>query len=83
MRKNLKRVVAAFERGTAHAEGSVSTNGKEVFSYAMKIADRTPAGVRVIAISESPSKTTSQAIAALHREYPKAQTVTTFPDVAP
>ena len=69
MRKNIKAVIDAFKRGEACNEGTCSTNGQEVFSYAMKIAERKKDGtITVIDIEHAPSNTTRGHIHAVAQE---------------
>lgn len=59
-RKNVSRVVKAFLNGDSDRgpNGTVSTNGTTIFSYAMPIAVRT--GPKTVVVSaDSPSVTTS------------------------
>jgi hypothetical protein len=69
MRKNIKAVIQAFERGEAKGtpRDTCHTDGTRVYSYAMLIAERMPNGVvRIVDVSEGPSVTTRGQIRALH-----------------
>lgn len=64
MRKNIQKVLAAFEAGIPHNEKTCSTDGTKLYSYRMLIAEKTPQGIRVVSLAESPSRTTSAQIRA-------------------
>lgn len=66
MRKNARKVINAFlERKPAagDAKMTIHTNGQQIYSYAMLIAERKPDGsVWIASYEQSPSKTTTTQI---------------------
>lgn len=68
MRKNIQKVLAAFAIGKAangDAKRTCSTDGTEIFSYAMRIAWRNPDGtIEVVPYEDGPSRTTKSQIRA-------------------
>lgn len=59
MRKNIQNVIRAFNQNKRHSEKTCHTDGSNIFSYAMKIVERTPAGtVVIIPYGCAPSNTT-------------------------
>jgi len=69
MRKNIAKVIAAFERREAtkgDSKNTCHTNGHTIFSYALPIATRLPDGGIWIRPEEGQSRTTKQQIRAVH-----------------
>lgn len=59
MRKNIAKVLAAFDRGVAakgDSKGTCSTDGQAIYSYSLRIAHRDDTG-RVHVISEAEART--------------------------
>jgi hypothetical protein len=73
MRKNMMNVIAAFKMGQYCNEKSCHTNGNEVFSYALKIAERKADGKVYIFAGSPPSRTTSAQVNALRLAFPQAE----------
>lgn len=69
MRKNLQKVVEAFQHHTAKvgdAKRTCSTDGQSIFSYRMEIARRLPNGkVALLEYKKAPSQTTRSQVSAL------------------
>jgi len=72
MRQNARNVLTAFAAGCSLNEKTISTDGKELYSYAMKIARKAPDG-RVLALDvAAPSATTSSHMRAVLAFFPDA-----------
>lgn len=66
MRKNISKVIQAFQAGKGFFDKTCSTDGNRIFSYRMQIAERLEDGsVSIVSESESPSKTTTTHIRAV------------------
>lgn len=75
MRKNMAKVIAAFEQGLAASGDSKRTcytDGDRVYSYAMLIAERTADGIRIVEYASAPSATTRSQVRALEVSFPGA-----------
>jgi len=75
MRKNAQKVLQAFNAGQAANEKTISTNGKELFSYAMLIARKNGDKVELIDYSKAPSNTTRSQVNAVRQFFPASQIV--------
>lgn len=65
MRKNIATIIEAFKNRKRASDKTCSTDGENIFSYAMKIASRDENGVVVIVPYDSaPSRTTASMIRA-------------------
>lgn len=72
MRKNARNVLTAFAAGYPLNEKTISTDGSELYSYAMKIARKAPSG-EVFALDVAPpSATTSSHMRAVRAFFPTA-----------
>jgi hypothetical protein len=71
MTKDLNRVVHALNCGKRETQGTLSTDGKTIYSYMFPIMRRADDGGLSI-IHRYPSKTTQRAINDLAREFPNA-----------
>jgi len=70
MHRNVAKVLSAFRVGKACKSGAISTDGKSVFSYDMKIAYRLPSGMLCLLSSElAPSKTSRMHMKACHKVF--------------
>lgn len=68
MRKNIGKVIEAYKlRKTARGDsnGSCSTDGERIYSYAMVIAERLPDGTTRFATEDGCSRTTASQIRAV------------------
>jgi hypothetical protein len=67
-RKNISKVIEAFKAGRSakgDSKATCSTDGNEIYSYAMKIAERLPDGsIWIEEYSKAPSATTRSHIRA-------------------
>lgn len=76
MRKNVEKVIRAFEYGTSavgDSKKTVWTDGQKVYSYRMLIAYRNDVGtIYVCSYSSAPSNTTRSQVKALWDAFPDA-----------
>ena len=70
MRKNIAKVLSAFALGRAHSEATCSTNGVEVYSYALCIARKENDGT-IWVLDRGPSVTTNSQINAVRSFVPR------------
>lgn len=79
MRKNIRKVLEAFRYGSAangDSKRTCSTDGKAVFSYNMKIAERDSHGlIKIVPYAKGPSRTTRSQISAARSMFPEASDI--------
>jgi len=74
-RKNVTAVINAFMEGRRLGGTTVSTDGQQIFSYAMPIAGWGAGGVVVLDAKAAPSRTTASHIRAVQSAMPEARVV--------
>jgi hypothetical protein len=79
MRKNTQAVLEAFKVGKSASDGTISTDGTNVYSYNMLIAQRDKRGnIQVIEYNKAPSHTTRLHVKGLEYYFPEAIRVCEF-----
>jgi len=79
MRKNIAKVIAAFERGVScigDSKRTCWTDGDTIYSYRMPIAQRMKTGaIHVVTYDAAPTRTTKSQVHALHVHFDYAKHV--------